>query len=628
MGVQQTVVDRRTVLAGTAAVAGAAAVGVSVGVAAPAEAATTAVLRKVVMYKVTRYRYNATTRVTTVLAYSQVTVIARFYGSKVYLKNSAGVWQQIPYVWSSSKKGLWYSRYLALQIAAAAAAAKLAADPTSGVKVIPPKSFASASTYRSTDWARHLLSRAAYGPTPADLATVKALGYAGWLEQQLNPSTINDAACDAIIARLYAKNPDTAYPDQSTAIWRVNHLLDTGAISGWQQYQNVLMDLTARALWSKRQLLTVLEDFWGNHFNVTIYHDGTAESRAHYAYTIRTRALGKFSDLLLAITKHPAMLTYLNNRESTAVHPNENQGRELLELHSVGVDAGYGEDGVLNAARILTGLGVDSDSGEFDYQPWNHWTGAVKVLGFTHSNATEEGGLAVAEALVKYLAHHPATAKRICRKLATRFVSDTPSDALVTMLANVYLKNDTNITMVLRALFSSAEFAASIGKKVVRPYESIVATARLMQVQPAVDNLDATIQLVGLADDAGHNPYGQPFPTGQADTADAWESTATTLVRWNNTINVVSNWYPNDWVRPPLLNVAVGTTLPATHGELVDRVATNLFGRTLAPEHKTAVLAFLNVAADKAVSSNSAAVSYGLNSFVSVLLDSPYMSLR
>ncbi len=184
MGAQQTVVGRRTVLAGTAVVAGATALGVGVGVAAPAEAATAAVLRKVVMYKVTRYRYNAATRVTTVLAYTKVTVIARFYGTKVYLKNSAGAWQQIPYVWSSSKKGLWYSRYLALQIAAAAAAAKLALDPTSGVKVITPKAFATAAaTYRSNDWARHLLSRAGYGPNPADLASVKALGYAAWLEK-------------------------------------------------------------------------------------------------------------------------------------------------------------------------------------------------------------------------------------------------------------------------------------------------------------------------------------------------------------------------------------------------------------------------------------------------------------
>lgn len=617
MGAEHAVVARRTVLAGTAAVAGAAALGVAA--AAPAEAATAAVVKKVVLYQVVRYRYNATSHVTTVLSYKKVAVIARFVGSKVYLKNSKGVWTQIPYVWSKAKAGLWYSRYLQIQIAAAAAYAKLAANPTSGIKVIPPAVFSTASTYKTNDWARHLLSRAGYGATPADLAAVRALGYAGWLEQQLVPTSINDAACDAILKRL---------PDQSLPIWRVKHGIETDAINGWEQFNSVLQDLTVRALWSKRQLLTVMEDFWGNHFNVTIYHDNTAESRAHYSYTIRTRAFGKFTDLLRAITKHPAMLTYLNNRESDAIHPNENQGRELLELHTVGVDAGYGEAGVLDAARILTGIGVDSDSGEYAFQPWNHWVGSVKVLGFTHANSTDVGGEAVTDALITYLAHHPATARRICRKLATRFVSDTPSDALVAMLANVYLKNDTNIAMVLRALFSSAEFAASIGNKVARPYEAIISTARLMQIQPATNNLDAPLQLVSMADDAGHNPFGQPFPTGQADTADAWESTATTLVRWNNTISVVSNWYPSDVVRPPLLNVAVGATLPATHGQLVDLVATNLFGRVLAPEHKTAVLAFLGAADIKPVSSNSAAVSYGLNSFVSVLLDSPYLSLR
>ena len=119
MGAEHAVVARRTVLAGTAAVAGAAALGV--GAAAPAEAATTAVLKKVVLYQVVKYRYNATTRVTTVLSYKKIAVVARFVGSKVYLKNSKGVWIQVPYVWSKAKAGLWFSRYLQIQIAAAAA---------------------------------------------------------------------------------------------------------------------------------------------------------------------------------------------------------------------------------------------------------------------------------------------------------------------------------------------------------------------------------------------------------------------------------------------------------------------------------------------------------------------------
>jgi hypothetical protein len=626
MGLESTRLSRRTVLAGGVAVAATTVAGVSV--AAPAEA-TTAVVKKVTMYRAVTWRYNAVTHVTTVLKSTKVSVVARFYGSKVYLKNAKGVWTQTPYVWSAAKKGLVFSHYVQLQIAAAAAAAKASLDPTSGAKVVTPKSFASTTPYRSPDWARHLLNRAGYGATPADLAAVKSLGYAGWLEHQLTPSTVSDTACDSYLVRLYTDN-DTAHtklPVQSTPIWRVRHLIDTGVVNGWEQYTRVLQDYTLRALWSKRQLLTVMEDFWGNHFNVTIYADGTSESRAHYSYTIRSHAFGKFTDLLGAITKHPSMLTYLNNRDSTADHPNENQGRELLELHTVGVDAGYGEDGVLDSARLLTGIGVDSDSGEFAFQPWNHWTGAVKVLGFRHANATDTGGEAAVDAYLHYLAHHPATAKRLAHKLAVRFVSDTPSAALVSMLANVYLKHDTEIAPVLRALFSSGEFAHSIGAKVARPFESVISNARLMQIAPAVDNLDVLMTLVYWADNAGHNPFGQPFPTGQPDTADAWESTAATLTRWNNTLAVVAGWTP-DVVRPLLYNVAVGATLPATHGQLVDQVATNLLGRTPSAEHKAAVLAFLNVAADKPVASGSGAVNGSLSSFVAVLLDSPYQTLR
>ena len=618
MSAQSTVLTRRAVLAGSATAAGVVALGV--GAAAPAEAATAVAIRKVVLFRATRFRYSATTRVTTVLAYAKATVTARFAGPKVYLKNARGVWVQIPYVWSAAHNGLWYSHALKLQLDAAAALAAAQNSPTGGYKVIAPAAFATGSAYHSgSDWARHLLRRAGYGPTDADLADVHRLGYSGWLEQQLNPAAINDSACDAILARL---------PVQSTAIWRVNHGLDTGDINGWAQYESVLTDLTVRALWSKRQLLTVMEDFWGNHFNVTIFHDNTASSRAHYAWTIRTRAFGRFADLLLAITKHPAMLTYLNNRDSTAEHPNENQGRELLELHTVGVDGGYGETGVINSARILTGLGVDSDSGEYAYQPWNHWTGAVHVLGFAHANTSDVGGEAVVNAYVSYLAHHPATAQRIAHKLAVRFVSDTPSDALVSMLAHVYLAHDTSIAAVLRALFSSAEFAHSIGAKVARPYEHIIATARLMKVEPLTQNLDAPQSLWQMADNAGHNPYGQPFPTGWADTSDAWESTAVTLSRWNDTINIVSNWWPSNWNRPQLYDVAVGPALPATHGALVDLVATRLLGRTLGATHRAAVLTFMGATDSKALNANSGAVSWNLNDWVSLLMDSPYQMMR
>ncbi len=638
MGNETALLSRRGLLAGGAALGVVAATGMS---AAPAEAAGLAssrvVIKKVTMRKVVRYTYYASTRVTKVTKYKKVSVVARFSGSAVYLKNSKGLWVAVPYVWSSKKKALVFSRYVQLaQIAAAkkaAAAAALATamkSATSGLRVVKPAAFASTTPYLTTDASRHLLRRTGYGPTTADLADVQSLGYVGWLEAQLNPASVRDTACQAILAMTVSTpdGPKRVLPDQATPIWKVRQNLRTGVTNGWEQQMSVLADYSSRALWSKRQLLTVMEDFWGNHFNVTVPGDNIDDSRAHYSYTIRTNALGKFSTLLRGVSKHPSMLTYLNNRESTYEHPNENQGRELLELHTVGVDGGYGEAGVINASRILTGLSVDDESGEYEYKPWYHWTGPVAVLGFRNANATETGGEAVANALFDYLAHHPTTAKRLARKLAVRFVSDNPSTALINLLAATYLKFDTAIVPVLRVLFSSAEFATSIGKKTYRPYEHIVSTARLMGIGAATDNLDAPEQLVWMANDAGHNPFGQPFPTGQADTADAWSSTAATLVRWNNALSVISGGYPNDVVRPPLYNVAVGPTLPTTHGPLVDLVATRLFGRPLSAAHKASMLTFLNATDTKPLASNSSAVSGGLPSFVAVLMDSPYQMLR
>ena len=637
MGHESALLSRRGVLAGGAAIGVVAATGLT---AAPAEAAVSTgkvVIKKVTMRKVVRYTYSAATKSTKVTKYKKVKVVARFAGGKVYLKNAKGAWVQVPYAFSSAKKALVYSRYLHLQLIAAAkkaaadaARAKAAQSATAGVSVVKPTAFVSSTPYLSNDWSRHLLRRAGFGPTDADLADVRAQGYVGWLEKQLHPSTVNDSACDAILTKTVVVDgvKKRLIPDQSTPIWKVRQNLRTGVTDGWQQQMSVLTDYSVRALWSKRQLLTVMEDFWGNHFNVTVPGDNIDDSRAHYSYVIRTNALGKFSTLLRGISKHPSMLTYLNNRESTYEHPNENQGRELLELHTVGVDGGYGEVGVLNASRILTGLSVDDESGEFEYKPWYHWVGPVRVLGFNHANASETGGEAVANALFDYLAHHPTTAKRLAKKLAQRFVSDNPSAALINLMASTYLKYDTAIVPMLRVMFSSAEFATSIGKKSYRPYEHLVSTARLMQIKPAPDNLNAPQQLIWMANDAGHNPFGQPFPTGQADTADAWQSTASTLVRWNNARSVVSNGYPNDVVRPPLYTLAVGATLPATHGPLVDLVASRLFGRPLSAAHKASMLTFLGATDSKALSSNSAAVSWNLPNFVAVLMDSPYQMLR
>ena len=259
--------------------------------------------------------------------------------------------------------------------------------------------------YLPADLARHVLRRAGYGVSRAALVDVEQSGGPdGWLDQQLHPDGIDDSGCQAILARL---------PDQAEPIWEVRDAIRNGDREGWRQLTGVHTGHIIRAAWSRRQLLTVLEEFWANHFNVTVPGDDIDDSRAHYQYVIRQHSLGRFEDLLIAASLHPSMLTYLNNRDSDAEHPNENQGRELLELHTVGIEAGYDEQDVLDSARILTGLSVDHESGEYEYKPWRHWVGAVRVLEFTDANPTRTGGESVARAYLRYLAHHPATAHRI-----------------------------------------------------------------------------------------------------------------------------------------------------------------------------------------------------------------------
>jgi uncharacterized protein (DUF1800 family) len=609
---------RRLLAAGGAALAVGAA---AVASAAPAEAAgalAPAYVTKRVRQQVPlKWTYNARTKVTTVTKYRFATVTARFSGATVLMKNAKGAWVRVPYVWSARRKMLVYSR--ALQLALIAAAKPPAAKPTT----LPPDPVpapASSTVYLSSSQARHVLRRAGYGPSTTSLAEVAALGGGSrWLERQLAPATVSDSACEAVLRRL---------PNQADPIWLVRDEIRNDIRSGWEQQQSVSLDFIVRAAFSKRQLQTVMEEFWANHFNVTVPHGDTDESRAHYQWTIRTRAMGTFAELLRAVTFHPAMLTYLNNRDSDEVHPNENHGRELLELHTVGVDAGYGETGVLNAARILTGLSVDDESGEYQYKPWHHWTGPVKVFAYTHPNPTREGGAAVAQGLITYLAHHPATAKRIAHKLALRFVSDTPSDALVASLAKVYLANGTAMVPVLRALFASPEFRSSVGRKTARPLESLLATIRVLDLGPEAFGVDAVKSVLWMSESVGHTPFGNPYPTGWADTADLWSSTASTLGRWNATRAIASNWTAQGFSRPDMRALVFHTTLPATYGAGLDAIAANLLGVTLQAGHKEALLTFLGKPASTPLTATSSLATWLLDDVVSLLLDSPYHHYR
>ena len=249
-----------------------------------------------------------------------------------------------------------------------------------------------------------------------------------------------------------------------------------------------------RRMTSKRQLLEVMTEFFENHLHVAAVGDPQFAHRVDYGNTIRKHALGRFDQMLRATTIHPAMLIYLDAGESTKDHPNENLGRELLELHTVGA-GNYTEKDVRDSARILTGYSVDYwESWRAKYNAEDHYRGKVKVKGFKDKNG-KIIGKATTSAYLRYLAHHKDTAEHLAYKLCVKFIEDKPPKALVRHLARVYLDNDTAIVPVLRALVASRAFQNAHDNKVRDPGEDLVATYRVLGVKmkaPGVEEVDGS----------------------------------------------------------------------------------------------------------------------------------------
>ena len=469
----------------------------------------------------------------------------------------------------------------------------------------------------------HLLRRATYGPTPASITQATRLGRKAWLERQLAPATIADPAMDQLLKR---------FPELN---WSISTVLTTYAdkVGSWDVMLQLSRATVARAIWSERQLYEVMVEFWSNHLNVTNPSSDVWDSRAHYDRTvIRKHALGSFDDLLVAATLHPAMQRYLDNASSTKSHPNENHGRELMELHTLGVGSGYTETDVKNSARILTGLTVDDTTGAAVFRAERHYVGPVKVLGFKHANATAAGGRDVAVAYLRWLARHPSTAASIVRKLAVRFVSDTPPAPLLRALKATYLAHDTAIVPVLRQLFGSAEFAAAAGQKVRRPYEDLIATVRVLGRKPDATGTVGIEALHWLLIDMGHGPLAWSPPNGYPDVAPAWQSAAGTLARWNAHLNIAAGWWPKT-LTGPALTTMVPKKLPPTYGALLDVVSNRLLQQPLPAQQKTAICAFLSdewttITPSKALPKNSVALGWRLPFVVALLLDSPRHSIR
>jgi uncharacterized protein (DUF1800 family) len=319
-----------------------------------------------------------------------------------------------------------------------------------------------------------------------------------------------------------------------------------------------------RATYSERQLDEVMTDFWLNHFNVFIGKGADRYLLTSYERdVIRPHAMGKFEDLLVATAQSPAMLFYLDNWLSVGpnsdlangVHKNvkrkrgasvkqakanrsglnENYGRELMELHTLGVDGGYTQKDVTELARVFTGwtLKRPREGGGFTFDARMHDPGSKSVLGHSIKSSGEKEGLEV----LHILAHHPSTAKFISTKLAMRFVSDNPPPALVDRMAHTFLKKDGDIREVLKTMFKSPEFWSSDAyrAKVKTPFEFVVSSLRATgaDVQDATP-LSRTLQQLGMP------LYGMQPPTGYSMKAAAWVNSSALLGRMNFALALAS----------------------------------------------------------------------------------------
>jgi uncharacterized protein (DUF1800 family) len=333
-----------------------------------------------------------------------------------------------------------------------------------------------------------------------------------------------------------------------------------------------------RAIYSNRQLDEVMTDFWFNHFNVFI---GKGPDRyminAYEREVIRPHALGKFKDILAATAKSPAMLFYLDNWQSVGPNSelalygpqrrggrrgrfarprpqqgknrpsglNENYAREIMELHTLGVDGGYTQKDVTELAKVLTGWTIEKPQlgGSFKFNERAHEPGNKYVLGRKIGEHGEKEG----EEMLDVLAHHPSTARFISRKLAMRFVSDNPPQSLVDRMADTFLKKDGDIREVLRTMFHSTEFwaADAYRAKMKTPFEFVASAARASGA-----DIQNALPLVGTLNRMGMPLYAMQPPTGYSMKAEAWVNSSALLNRMNFALQLASGKLPGTSLDP------------------------------------------------------------------------------
>ena len=408
---------------------------------------------------------------------------------------------------------------------------------------LPERIGAAEAGPASPEW--RILNRTAYGPRPGDLERVREMGIHAYLEEQLSPASVPETRAGWM--RLLPM--DTLDMDSADAgDWETSQYppLGKGPVSMELQQACLL-----RAVYSARQLQEVMVEFWSDHFNITQLKLECSWLKTVDDRLIRKHAFGKFRDLLNASARSPAMLYYLDNdknrkpEDGTPGSTNENYARELLELHTLGVDGGYTLKDIQEVARCLTGWSYNARSwpsvqGEwprlrferrdFAFYPDRHDDGPKEVLG-VHIPAGQ--GVKDGEQVIDIVSSHPSTARFIARKLCRRFIADSGPLPLIDRLARVFERTDGDLRQVASELFHSEEFLRGPARKFKRPFDFTVSALR-------ITNADTTgAGVLPHLERMGQLPYKWTMPDGYPDAVAAWAPSL--LARWNFALDLVTN---------------------------------------------------------------------------------------
>lgn len=457
----------------------------------------------------------------------------------------------------------------------------------------------------------HFMNRTSFGVRESEYRAAGAAGYAAFVDYQLTANPQNAAAIESVIARSLPSvgmNGTTLYSTYPPA-----------------ENQDVvaLGELRAatflRQVFSPNQLFEVMVEFWTDHFSVEHVHGFDRIAKTIDDQALRRNALGKFKDLLFANAKSPAMLFYLDNYTNVKTGPQENYARELLELHTLGVDGGYTEEDVKNVARAFTGWGISRNQIAFAFSLRNHDTDAKRFLGIdlVAGRGVEDG-----EQVLAILAAHPSTAKWIATKLVRRFVSDSPPANLIAAVQAEYLRTDGDIRAMLRVIFNSIEFVASADLKVKRPQEFVQSALRVCEAK--ITGTTFMRRLTSVYEGLGHIWCNWPAPNGYPDVATYWINTTAWLGRWNFVLSLLEGSLDRGIVID--VNALIGTS--KTPQSILQQLSDRILRRKLSQTDLELLSDFSAAGADRSAELSASVRTVRATEVLALLLSSRYFNYR